>query len=63
MTVFCFTIYYPITDDIQKRYVLAETEQEAIDKMEEHRRHLRYDGLATFDFSYNPTVELENVIV
>lgn len=63
MTVFRFTIYYTSTDDLQVRYVLAETEEEAIDKMEEYRRTARYDGMANFEFSYNPTVELENVIV
>ena len=63
MTVFCFTIYYPGTDDTQVRYVLAETEEEAINKMEEYRRTARYDGMAYFEFGYNPTVELENVII
>ena len=63
MTVFRFTIYYPNSDDTQVRYVIAETEEEAIEKMEEYRRSVRYDGGASFDFSYNPTVELENVII
>lgn len=63
MTVFRFNVYYSNSDDLQVRFVLAENEEEAINKMEEHCRALRYDGIADFHFSYNPTVELENVIV
>lgn len=65
MTVFCFKIRFEYDDpcDTQERYVLANTEEEAIEKMFQYRTEMIKKGTANFIFSFNPTVELENVIV
>lgn len=70
MTVFTFKIYHldsngqPITNfDIQERFVLAETEEEAEKKLDKHRKEMVVNGFADFVVLGCPTVELENVIV
>ena len=69
MTVFTFKIYHldgngqPITNfDIQERYVLAKTEEEAEKKLDEYRKEMVSNGFADFVLLGCPTVELENVI-
>lgn len=65
MTIFTFKIHYSdsIFDDVQERYVLAETEEEAQEKLDEYRKRMIADGFADFVVLGYPTVELENVIV
>lgn len=63
MTVFCFKIRFDGDDDIQMRYVLARTEEQAVRKIEDYRKGLVERGFADLIYSLNPTVELENVIV
>lgn len=65
MKVFCFWIRFEYDDpfDKQERYVLANTEAEAIGKMQQYRTEMLKKGYANFIFSFNPTVELENVII
>lgn len=65
MKVFCFWIRFEYDDpfDKQERYVLADTESEAIMKMQQYRTEMLKKGYANFIFSMSPTVELENVIV
>ena len=65
MKVFCFKIRFEYDDpfDKQERYVLANTEEEAIEKMLQYRTEMIKKGTRNFIFSFSPTVELENVIV
>jgi hypothetical protein len=49
--------------DIQERYVLAETEEEAEAKLNEYRKKMVANGFADFAVLGQPTVELENVII
>ena len=70
MTVFTFKINHIDADrkiiDIdekQERYVLAETEEEAVEKIEKYRKEMISKGLADFIIQPNPIVEIENVIV
>lgn len=65
MKVFCFWIRFEYDDPFnkQERYVLANTEEEAIEKMMQYRTEMIKSGSANFIFSFNPTVELENVII
>ena len=70
MTVFTFKINHldfngNIIDHYEKqeRFVLAETEEEAIEKMEKYRNDMINKGYANFTYQFSPTVEIENVIV
>lgn len=63
MTVFKFNIWYigDKYEDMQVRYVIAETEDEAIKKLEDYREKTINDGFADFTWA-GGTVEIENVI-
>ena len=70
MTVFAFKIIHldfngNIMDytEKQERYVLAETEEEAEEKIEKYRKEMVSKGFADFIIQPNPSVEIENVIV
>lgn len=65
MKVYCFKVRFKGDDlqEVQNRYVLAENEDQAIDKMESYAKKLEEDGFAKVYFSVTPTVELENVII
>ena len=66
-TVFRFKIYYDGDEEMgvepQVRYVLADTEDEAERKLEEHNLIMHRAGFAPFHIIYGATVETENVIV
>ena len=60
-TVYEFKIIY--TDmDIQYRYVAADSEEKAEEKMEEYRQSMLDQGFAQFIYRLC-SVELENVII
>lgn len=61
MTVFKYNILYN-DGDKQERYVIAETEDEAEQKIEAHRQQMVKDGFADFRY-YGGWVEIEGVIV
>lgn len=65
MKVYCFKIRFKGDDlwEAQTRYVLAENEEKAIEKMENHAKKLEENGFAKLYFSVTPTVELESVII
>ena len=64
MTVFSFTIIFPgDVDDIQTRFVGANTENEAWEKLEKHFEELAKQGFEKPIYTANPYVELENVII
>lgn len=67
MTVFSFKGWFKgdgweDLDDLQVRYVVAETEEEAEAKMDEWCKQMVADGYAKFIYQ-EPTVEVDNVIV
>lgn len=64
MTVFTFKIQFNGDDiqDIQERYVLASTEEQAYDKIEEYRKGLVESGCADFTY-WMYRVELDGVII
>ncbi len=64
MTIFRYTIRYDDSDIFgnQYRYVAAETEEEANEKIEAYRKHLVSIGYADFEVVSNPIVEINNVI-
>lgn len=61
MTVFRFNIHFG-NDDVQRRYVVATTEEEAVEKLESYRRDMVWEGFANFTYD-GPWVEIDNVIV
>lgn len=64
MTVFTFNIFYENDfDSIQKRYVLANTEEEAEQKLEAYYDELSKEGFLKPTVIAGGTVELDNVIV
>lgn len=63
MTVFVFQIHYEIGDEFpQERYVIAETEEQAIEKLNRHFETQRKEGFAVPESISYPIVELNNVI-
>jgi hypothetical protein len=69
MTVFKFRIFHLekgcIADinEKQLRYVLADTEEEAVKKLDKYRKEMISKGFADFILFGCPTVETENVII
>ena len=64
MTVFTFKIFYEIDDDFaQERFVVAESAEEAIEKINAHFEKLHSEGFMKPVFVSDPFVELYNVIV
>lgn len=47
----------------QHRYVVASTEEEAVEKLEKHNTAMQKLGYAPFEIVGYPTVELDYVIV
>lgn len=63
LTVFDFSGYFEgDMDFVQHRFVVAETEEEAVEKMEQYVEELVNSGCARFIFDYNPTVEVDFII-
>ena len=64
MTVFKFKIFFDVGDtDAQVRYVVAETEEEAIAKFEAYLEKKTSAGMMKpWAYSLNPTVEIDEVI-
>lgn len=64
-TVFKYTIRYEDSDIYGKqyRYVVANSEEEANEKIEAYRKHLVSVGFADFEIECNPIVEIDNVII
>lgn len=61
MTIFRFNIFYGQETEKQVRFVMANTEEEAVNKMEANRKQEIEKGYS--DFSYvGGWVEMENVI-
>lgn len=60
--VFRFNIWFDGTEDRQERFVVATSESEAEQVLEEYRRKLIRRGFADFTYA-GPWVELDNVIV
>lgn len=63
MTVFTFRIFYAIDGDYQERYVVAETEAEAFEKITAHFEKQHKEGLAMPVYITDPVVEVDNVII
>lgn len=65
MTVFEFKGYFQNDNDmeIQTRYVMAETTEEACYKLDKYVEEMVERGFARFIFDRLPTVEVDNVIV
>ena len=63
MTVFAFQIHYEINDEFpQERYVIAETAEQAIEKLGQYFEAQHKEGLAIPEYISDPYVELEHVI-
>ncbi len=66
-TVFKFVMFFDSEcrpEDRQERYVVAKTEDEAIQKFNKYLKHQAEAGFAKpTSYSYYPTVEIEYVIV
>lgn len=69
MTVFSFRIFHTTKDnqiddinEVQYRYVVASTEEEAIEKIDAHRIEMINNGFSNFIFN-DPTVEIDSVII
>lgn len=66
-SVYTFTLFFNneyLPEDRQERYVVAETEEDAIDKFHQYLDQQKADGFAApTHYSYYPTVELANIIV
>lgn len=66
-TVFKFTMFFDgdfRPEDRQERYVVAKTEDEAIEKFRKYLQHQAANGFAKpTAYSYHPTVEIDYVIV
>lgn len=61
-TVYRFTVWYDgDAYDTQYRYVLADSEAEAVAKLEEYNDYMDRNGFEPFIYS-DPVVELWNVI-
>lgn len=63
MLVFTFKIFYEINADAQVRYVAAESEDAAWEKLNAYFEKQHGEGLAIPCLICNPEVELENVIL
>ena len=64
MTVYEFKGYFKSSpNDIQYRYVCANTEEEAYEKIEKYARKLVRNGFDRFVWQYNPIVDISSVIV
>ena len=63
MTVFTFRFQYSINDDIQERYVVADSEESAWEKILLHFEQMHLKGFAKPYFITDPTVEFDNVII
>lgn len=66
VTIFEFTVWFEGYEDdkSQRRYVAAETEEEAIEKMEAYSKSLKEQGFAKMLFdSTSILVEIEGVIL
>ena len=65
VTIFEFTVWFEGNEDDkhQRRYVAAETEGEAIEKIEAYSKSLKEQGFAKLLFSSCPLVEIEGVIL
>lgn len=62
MFVFTFRIFYEIGGDYQERYVVADSEESAWDKINAHFEKQHREGLMKPAYICDPTVELEGVI-
>lgn len=62
MTVFKFKFFYEIGNDAQYRFVIAETEEQAWDKINAYFDKLHSEGGATPVLICNPVVEIDDVI-
>ena len=64
MTIFKFTICYDNDfENLQFRYVCAESEAEAIEKLCKHNDNMVKNGYMKFTFDDSPIVEIENIII
>ena len=62
-TVFEFKGYFKSSpNDIQYRYVCADTEEDAYRKIKKYAKKLVRDGFDEFVWLYNPIVEISGVI-
>lgn len=63
LIVFRFTGHYESDPNFyQERFVVANTEQEALEKIERYSKIMVKRGFDKFIWNYNPTVEIEYVI-
>lgn len=63
MTVFEFKVFFDVTDDkAQRRYVVAETEEAAWEKINAHFEKMANDGFMKPCCICDPTVEVDYVI-
>lgn len=66
LTVFRLVIWFDddIDENTQYRYVVAKTEEEAIEKLEKHAKEMESQGYAKMHIScWDIQVELDDVIV
>ncbi len=62
MTVFKFKFFYEIGDDAQARYVIADSEEQAWEKINAYFEKMHNEGSAMPVYICEPVVEIENVI-
>lgn len=63
-SVFKFTMFFGSVVDREERYVVAETEAEAIEKFKKYLHYRSEHGCAKpISYSHDPTVEIDYVIV
>lgn len=63
MTVYDFIVYFSEDDTPQHRHVVAKSEEEALEKLNNHFEKLHSEGFMKPMFITLPTVDLENVII
>ena len=66
ITIYKFAIYYSLDDDkepLQFRYVVAESEDEAWEKITTHFEMMHREGYAKPVHIAEPTVEIDRAII
>jgi hypothetical protein len=64
ITIYKFKIFYDLDDlEAQERFVVAESEDEAWDKINNHFEMMHREGFAKPVFIADPTVEIDRAII
>ena len=62
-TIYKFVIYYSLDDEPQERFVVAESEDEAWEKITTHFELMHREGYAKPVRIADPTVEIDRAII